>query len=43
VIPLAETQDVHGELPLSLPSPPEMPSLDTESVIVLSMESKNEP
>jgi hypothetical protein len=42
VIPLAETLDVSGEPPLSLPSPPEMPSLGTKSEIALSMESKNE-
>ncbi len=42
VIPLAETWDVPGEPPLSLPSPPEMPSLGTKSEIALSMESKNE-
>jgi hypothetical protein len=42
VIPFAETRDVPGEPPLSLPSPPEMPSLGTKSEIVLSMESKNE-
>ena len=42
VIPLAETRDVPGEPPLSLPSPPEMPSLGTKSEIVLSMDSKNE-
>jgi hypothetical protein len=42
VIPLAETRDVPGEPPLSLPSPPEMPSLGTKSEIALSMESKNE-
>ena len=39
---LAETRDVPGEPPLSLPSPPEMPSLGTKSEIALSMESKNE-
>jgi hypothetical protein len=33
---------VPGEPPLSLPSPPEMPSLSTKSEIALSMESKNE-
>jgi hypothetical protein len=42
VIPLAETRDVPREPPLSLPSPPEMPSLGTKSEIALSMESKNE-
>jgi hypothetical protein len=42
VFPLAETQGVPGEPPLSLPSPPEMPSLGTKSEIALSMESKNE-
>ncbi len=42
VIPLAETRDVPGEPPLSLPSPPEMPSLGTKSEIALSKESKNE-
>ncbi len=42
MIPLAETRDVHGEPPLSLPSPPEMPSLGTKSEIALSMEGKNE-
>ena len=31
-----------GEPPLSLPSPPEMPSLGTKYEIALSMESKNE-
>ncbi len=31
-----------GESPLSLPTPPEMPSLGTKSEIALSMESKNE-
>jgi hypothetical protein len=41
VIQLAETQDVPGEPPLSLPSPPEMPSLGTKSEIALSMESEN--
>ncbi len=40
VIPLAETQDVPGEPPLSLPFPPEMPSIGTKSEIALSMESK---
>ncbi len=42
MIPLDETRDVPGEPPLSLPSPPEMPSLGTKSEIMLSMESKNE-
>ena len=42
MIPLAETQDVPGKPPLSLLSPPKMPSLGTKSEIVLSMESKNE-
>jgi hypothetical protein len=42
VIPLAETRDVPGEPPLSLPSPPKMPSLGTKSEIALCMESKNE-
>ncbi len=42
MIPLAETQDVPGEPPISLPSPPEMPSLGAKSEIALSMESKNE-
>jgi hypothetical protein len=42
VIPLAETWDVPGEPPLSLPSPPEMPALGTKSEIALGMESKNE-
>jgi hypothetical protein len=42
VIPLAETRDVPGEPPLSLPSPPEMPSLGTKSENALSMASKNE-
>ena len=42
VIPLAETRNVPREPPLSLPSPPEMPSLGTKSEIALSMESKNE-
>jgi len=42
VIPLAETRVVPGEPPLSLPSPPDMPSLGTKSEIALSMESKNE-
>jgi hypothetical protein len=42
VIPLAQKRDVPGEPSLSLPSPPEMPSLGTKSEIALSMESKNE-
>jgi hypothetical protein len=42
VIPLAETRDVPREPLLSLPSPPDMPSLGTKSDIAFSMESKNE-
>jgi hypothetical protein len=42
VIPLAETLDVHGKPPLTLPSPPEMQSLGTKSDLAMNMKSRNE-
>ena len=42
VIPLAETLDVPGEPPLTLPSPPEMQSLGTKSKLVMNMKSRDE-
>jgi hypothetical protein len=42
VIPLAETLDVPGEPPLTLPSPPEMQSLGTKSELAMNMKSRDE-